>query len=128
MEDKTGFARLMAIIDRLLGPDGCPWDKKQTVSSLSHMLLEEMHEVIDDIEEREKLADELGDVWMTLLMLTKAAEREGRFRWNYPLSKAAEKLIRRHPHVFEEQKNLTSEEVEKQWIELKKREKGQLGF
>jgi len=123
MDEKTGFTQLVAIIDKLLGPEGCPWDKKQTVSSLSHMMLEEMREVIADVEESEKLAEELGDVWMTLLMLTKAAEREGRFSWNYPLSKAAEKLIRRHPHIFEERKDLTPEEIEKQWIELKKREK-----
>jgi tetrapyrrole methylase family protein/MazG family protein len=123
MEDKTGFVQLVAIIDKLLGPNGCPWDKKQTVSSLSHMLLEEMYEVIDDVEKSEKLADELGDVWMTVVMVAKAAEREGRFSWNYPLSIAAEKLIRRHPHIFGEQKELTPEEVEKQWIELKKEEK-----
>jgi len=123
--DGNGFVKLVGIIDELLGPDGCPWDRKQTVGTLSHMLLEEAYEAIDaaDDEDSEKLADEMGDVWITTLMIAKAAERESRFSWDQPFFKAAEKLIRRHPHIFDHQKKLTPEEIEKQWLEVKKKEK-----
>lgn len=116
------FRTLIEIIDRLLSPDGCPWDKEQTVLSLSHMVLEEVCEVIDTLRETEpeKLADELGDLMNAAIFLAKAAEKEGRFLWERPLQKAAAKLIRRHPHIFGEDQKLTSvKEVEKRWDEIK---------
>jgi len=122
---EKGFVQLMAIIDTLLGPKGCPWDKKQTANSLIHMLLEEVYEAIDDIERGEQLADEMGDILMTALMLAKAAEREGLFVWDRPFFNAAEKLIRRHPHVFKNERELTVEEVERQWAENKEKEQSQ---
>ena len=108
------FHSLIRVIDRLLGPDGCPWDKEQTVFSLSHMVLEEVCEVIDTLRdaEPERLADELGDLIIGAMFLAKAAEKEHRFAWERPFQKATEKLIRRHPHIFtEDQKITTVQEV-----------------
>ena len=118
------FKELLAVIDRLLASDGCPWDRKQTVKSLSHMLLEEVCETLDvtELEDSSNLSDELGDVFVAALFLAKAAEREKRFSWDEPMKKGREKLIRRHPHIFEKEKNLTPEEVASQWDELKKQE------
>ena len=124
------FHSLIRVIDRLLGPDGCPWDKEQTVLSLSHMVLEEVCEVIDTLRdaEPERLADELGDLIIGAMFLAKAAEKEHRFAWERPFQKATEKLIRRHPHIFtEDQKITTVQEVEKQWDEIKSTEAEHLG-
>jgi uncharacterized protein YabN with tetrapyrrole methylase and pyrophosphatase domain len=120
--EETDFHALIEVIDRLLAPDGCPWDREQTVHSWAHMVLEEVYEVIDTLSEAEpdKLADELGDLVTGALFLTKAAEVESRFSWNLPFKKAAEKLIRRHPHIFGGEKALTdAKAVEKKWEEIK---------
>lgn len=119
---KNHFDELVAVIDRLLAPDGCPWDREQTVRSVSHMVLEEVCEVIDTLEEKdpEKLADELGDVLIGALFLAKTAEKEHRFPWGLPFQKAVAKLIRRHPHIFTDEQNMaTAAEVEKRWDEIK---------
>lgn len=112
---------LVEVIDRLLGPEGCPWDKEQTVLSLSHMILEEVCEVIDTLQEAdaEKLASELGDLMIGAIFLAKAAEKEGRFPWAIPFQKGAEKLVRRHPHIFADEKLTTAKEVERRWDEIK---------
>ncbi len=122
MSSENDFQHLVAIIDRLLGPDGCPWDQEQTVHSLSHMVLEEICELIDALDETdsEKQADELGDVMIVALFLAKVAEKEHRFSWTLPLQKAALKMIRRHPHIFNEEQKLTSAKaVEQRWDDIK---------
>lgn len=118
------FRDLIAVIDRLLSDDGCPWDREQTVLTLSHMLLEEVCETIDAIRDKDSahLADELGDLLITAFFFAKAAEKEGKFLWELPFKKGAEKLIRRHPHIFGEKTALSSEQVISQWDELKKKE------
>lgn len=120
------FRALVAIIDRLLGPDGCPWDREQTVLSLSHMVLEEVCEVVDTLSDAdtERLADELGDLIVGTIFLAKVAEKEKRFPWERPYQKAAAKLVRRHPHIFTESEKLgTAQAVEKRWDEIKATEK-----
>lgn len=121
---EDAFRELITVIDKLLGDDGCPWDREQTVQSLSHMLLEEVCEAIDAIRDphAEHLADELGDVFVASLFIAKAAQKEGRFDWSKPFVRAREKLIRRHPHIFEKEVSLTPEEITVQWEELKKKE------
>lgn len=111
----------LEVVDRLLGPGGCPWDQEQTVRSLSHMVLEEVCELIDTLSEADSdtLCDELGDVFVGLFFLSKAAQKEGCFRWNVPFQKAAAKLIRRHPHIFETGQSLTVQGVEQQWETIK---------
>lgn len=121
------FQTLVEIIDRLLAPEGCPWDREQTVLSLCHMLLEEACEVIDVIRDRDptSLADELGDVITVALFLAKAAQKENRFSWYEPFSKSVEKLLRRHPHIFGDQEKLpSSQAVMEQWEQLKAKEPG----
>jgi uncharacterized protein YabN with tetrapyrrole methylase and pyrophosphatase domain len=116
------FDKLIEVIDHLLGPDGCPWDQEQTVLSLSRMILEEVCETIDTIRDPnpEKLADELGDLFVSALFLAKVAEKEGRFSWSLPFTKAVEKLIRRHPHIFgKESKISCPKAVEARWDEVK---------
>ena len=116
------FHKLIAVIDTLLGPEGCPWDREQTVLSLSHMIHEEVCEMIDTLQETEpeRLADELGDLLIGAVFLSKAAEKEKRFSWQRPFQKAAEKLVRRHPHIFAGNEKLTSAKaVEHRWEEIK---------
>jgi uncharacterized protein YabN with tetrapyrrole methylase and pyrophosphatase domain len=85
------------------------------------MILEEVCEVIDTLQETEpeKLADELGDLIIGAFFLAKAAQKEDRFSWERPFQKAAEKLVRRHPHIFGEEKLITVKAVEKRWDEIK---------
>jgi tetrapyrrole methylase family protein / MazG family protein len=122
--DQDAFIRLTETIERLLAPNGCPWDRKQTVLTLVPMVLEEAAEVLDALHEKDQahLLDELGDLAVTFLFICKVAENEGRFSWDDPFVKGAEKLIRRHPHIFATETNLTSEEVVQQWDEIKKEE------
>jgi len=117
--------RLVYIIDKLLAPDGCPWDREQTVDSVSRMLHEEVCEMLDEVQSgvHEKLADEIGDIFVGVVFLAKIAEKEKRFLWSDPLSMACEKLVRRHPHIFENYQELSSEQVEKRWAEVKAKEK-----
>lgn len=123
--EEDSIKALVAIIDRLLGPDGCPWDKEQTVVSLSHMVLEEVCEVVDTLHDPdpEKLADELGDLITGAIFLSKVAQKENRFSWEKPFQKAAAKLVRRHPHIFEDEKLESARAVEKRWDEIKATEK-----
>ncbi len=124
MTQANAFRDLIAVIDRLLADDGCPWDREQTTFTLSPMLLEEVCETIDSVrdEDAEHLADELGDLFVGAIFFAKAAQKEGRFDWEEPFKKGREKLIRRHPHIFKDATNLTSEQVKEQWEELKKKE------
>ncbi len=120
------FQKLCAILDTLLGPQGCPWDREQTMLSLRHTLLEEAHEVIDAINsgDAEKIREELGDLFLNAVFLTKLGVKEGRFAHDDPLREINAKLIRRHPHVFGEiDKGLSAQGVFSQWEAIKQAEK-----
>lgn len=122
----NSFNELVQILDTLLGPHGCPWDRKQTLSSLRKHLLEETCEVIDAIDNNctENLREEIGDLFLNALFLAKLSEKEGHFGWQAPLEAICEKLIRRHPHIFGEGNKLeTAEEVLQQWNKIKEEEK-----
>lgn len=118
------FEELLTISDRLLGPGGCPWDQEQTLLSLIPYLLEESHELIEAIEigDGAKMAEELGDVFYALVFIGKLGEKEGRFSLSQSLRQACDKLVRRHPHVFGELKLQTTEDIVKNWEEIKKKE------
>lgn len=94
--------RLVAIVDRLRDPGGCPWDRKQDLRSMRPYLLEELHEVLDAIEEGddEALQEELGDLLFNVLMTARIARDEGRFDLEDVARRIADKMERRHPHVF----------------------------
>ena len=123
--DMKEFTSLLGIADRLMGPNGCPWDKEQTFFTLQPYLVEEMHELIEaiDVMDSEKMAEELGDVFYTLIFVGKLAEFEGKFTLSEVFNSVAEKMIRRHPHVFGEVEAASAEDVVKNWEAIKKTEK-----
>lgn len=123
--DKIG--RLVEILDTLLGPEGCPWDRGQTLESIKGDLLEETCEVIDAIDAKSKvdITEELGDVLFCIIFLMRLAEKEGYAHSDEIINGICEKLIRRHPHIFEEKSALSVDEVLNQWHAIKKQEKGE---
>ncbi|MGE3954960.1 MAG: MazG nucleotide pyrophosphohydrolase domain-containing protein [Parachlamydiales bacterium] len=114
--------QLKNIIDTLMGPDGCPWDRKQTFESLRSGLREEVEEVIAAVEgqDHDNLKEELGDVLMILFLYAGIAEKRNLFTLNDVVKGTCEKLIHRHPHVFGEEKAATAEEALAIW----RRQKG----
>ncbi|MCX6988555.1 MAG: MazG family protein [Chlamydiae bacterium] len=120
------FDELMEIAAILHGPDGCLWDRKQTFATLQQYVLEETHEVLEAVDSNEdfKIIEELGDLLYTIIFYAKIAQKEGRFTMQQIIDTVKEKLIRRHPHVFGDQKITTEEEIEKNWEKIKKEEKG----
>lgn len=119
------FQSLLTLIDTLLGPNGCPWDQKQTLKSIKADLLEEACETIDaiDSEKAEDIREELGDVLFVVLFLFRLAEKEGVSNIEEILQGICEKLVRRHPHIFEEKKDLSDKELLEQWDAIKGKEK-----
>ncbi|MBN1867300.1 nucleoside triphosphate pyrophosphohydrolase [Candidatus Sumerlaeota bacterium] len=119
------FDRLCWIMDRLLGPGGCPWDREQTHRTLKQYLVEEAYEVCDAIEneDSEHLKEELGDVALQVVFHSRLAARDGRFDVDDVLETICDKLIRRHPHVFGQVEVSGASEVLENWEEIKKREK-----
>lgn len=119
------FPDLVQVMKTLLAPDGCPWDREQTLSSLKPFLLEETYEVLEALEggAPEDHCEELGDLLMQIVFQAELREAEGAFTVDDVTRGIAEKLRRRHPHVFGDGKLETSAEVLAQWTELKKEEK-----
>jgi MazG family protein len=126
MENLDGVARLQKIVSRLRAPDGCPWDREQTHSSLRPLLVEECHEVIDAIERADdaNLREELGDLLLHVVMHAQLADERGAFTLEEIAATICEKMIRRHPHVFGDKLAADSEAVLKQWEQIKREEKG----
>ncbi len=116
---------LVDLVDRLLGPGGCPWDQEQTHETLTKYLLEESYELVDAIETKDLVGmrEELGDVMLQPLMHTQIQKRDGGFDADSVARQVTEKLIRRHPHVFGDVKAENSAEVLKNWDKIKKTEK-----
>lgn len=122
---------LVDIVRTLRGPEGCSWDRKQTVQSLCPYMLEEAYEVADAIEKEDMdlLKAELGDLLLHVIMSAMICEDGGKFSLEDVVKGISMKLIRRHPHVFSMNRNdLSSEEVEKQWEAIKASEKKEEGF
>ena len=119
----NSFNRLYEVIKTLIAPDGCPWDSVQTPESMKKYLVEETFEALESIEEGdvEHAKEELGDVIMNAVEITALYEKQGKFSVDEVLDGAAEKLIRRHPHVFEK-KEMTLEQLNVQWDKIKKSE------
>lgn len=121
------FDELIEILDRLMGPEGCPWDRVQTLQSLRSTILEEVCEVIEAINFNDDahIKEELGDLFLNIVFLSKIAEKDQRFPLKDILTDLNEKLIRRHPHIFTDGKKIdTVEELHEQWDLIKKEEKG----
>lgn len=130
---QTGFDRLVQIMAALRAPDGCPWDRKQTHDSLKPYLLEETYEVLETIDQQDmaKLREELGDLLLQILFHAQIAAEQGRFTIEDVVGLLADKLIRRHPHVFNRpdsgQDSLSPEEVYGKWEQIKKQERETAG-
>ena len=118
------FDQLQHVVDSLLGPEGCPWDKKQTLLSLRGYLLEEAHEVVDaiDLDAGDKIREELGDLFLIACLLCRVLEKEKNIAMVEVLETVVEKLVRRHPHVFGDKKVLGVEAIRGQWENIKDEE------
>ncbi|TGN07210.1 nucleoside triphosphate pyrophosphohydrolase [Leptospira ilyithenensis] len=117
---------LLQLTADLRSENGCPWDKEQNHSSVIPCLLEESYEVVDTIERKDDthLREELGDLLFQVVFHCQLASERGAFNWDEVVSEIVEKLVRRHPHVYESVGNIKdSEGVLGQWDEIKKKEK-----
>src|SRR6202050_2670013 len=119
------FERLVGSMPRLRAPGASPWDREQPFDTIKPYLLEETYEVFDAIDRRDwpNLAEELGDLMLQAVFFAQMASEQGTFRIYDSLNAIAEKLIRRHPHVFSDGTANTSEEVLRRWDEIKADEK-----
>ncbi|HLH25192.1 MAG TPA: nucleoside triphosphate pyrophosphohydrolase [Chloroflexota bacterium] len=122
----TGLAHLVA---RLRRPGGCPWDAQQTHESLKRYILEEAYEAAEAIDEQDfpALCDELGDLLLQVALQSELADEHGAFDLNDVLHAICAKLVRRHPHVFGSTVVADAREVELNWEEIKRRERGGTG-
>ena len=116
---------LAEIVSLLRSEKGCPWDKVQTHESIRRDFLEETYEVLEAIDcgSAEMMREELGDVLLQVVMHAQIAAEENRFTMNDVIQGVAEKMIRRHPHVFGDAKAETQEESLALWQEIKRKEK-----
>jgi MazG family protein len=125
------LARLVEIMDRLLAPDGCPWDREQTLASLRPFLIEETYEVLEALDRGDPALhrEELGDLLMQIVFQAALRQREGAFDIDGVVSEICEKLVRRHPHVFAAGDGARVEGVDsadkvlQQWEQIKAAEK-----
>jgi MazG family protein len=123
--ETKSYEELRSVVARLRAPDGCPWDREQTHASLRPYVIEEAYEVLAvlDSGETDGLAEELGDLLLQVVLHSQLAEEAGEFDMADVLEGLAQKLVRRHPHVFGDVQLETSGQVVTQWDEIKKRER-----
>ena len=123
------YEGVVQVVDHLLGPDGCPWDKKQTHESLADMFLEECYELIEAIEEGDtaKMVEELGDVFFHVMFQLKLGEDGGKFDRKDVFRGLADKLVRRHPHVFDNKWVPDAEGAIANWDAIKRQERAASG-
>ncbi|GLB61563.1 nucleoside triphosphate pyrophosphohydrolase [Cytobacillus sp. NCCP-133] len=121
------FSMLRSIIAELRGPNGCPWDLKQTHESLKKYLIEEAYELIEaiDHEDSDHMTEELGDVLLQVMLHAQIGEDEGLFTIDDVIRGLSEKMVRRHPHVFGDVHADNEEDVLKNWQIIKREEKGE---
>jgi tetrapyrrole methylase family protein/MazG family protein len=121
------FTGLKKIIAKLRGPNGCPWDRKQTHASLKPFLVEESYEVLQALDEGipEKLRDELGDLLLQIMLHAQIADEARQFNIDGVIESISQKLTHRHPHVFGGVEAKDAAEVEQSWESLKQEERGE---
>jgi len=122
---KRSFDELVQLMTRLRGPDGCPWDRKQTLPSLKPFIIEESYEVVDaiDRDERLDLCEELGDFLLQAVFVAEITREEGSFDIYDSVTAIHDKLVRRHPHVFADVEAHDAEQVLVNWEKLKNEER-----
>jgi tetrapyrrole methylase family protein / MazG family protein len=122
----TDIEKLASLVERLRGDNGCPWDKEQTRETLKPMLIEEAYEVLDalDAKDPNELKDELGDLLFQVVFHAQIAKERGEFDLAGVIDRSHEKMVRRHPHIFGDADLKTSDDVLKNWEDIKSAEKG----
>lgn len=121
----NSFDRLVTIMDRLRDPGGCPWDREQTLESLSGYLLEESYEVVEAVGKNNgaALCEELGDLLLQIVFMAKIGRENDWFTIDDVADSISEKMVRRHPHVFAEQDVADADEVVRNWETIKSEER-----
>lgn len=124
MEKQYDFNKFINIIRKLRSEDGCPWDKVQTHKSLKSCMLEEAYEAVwaIDNDDMENLKEELGDVLLQVALHSIISEQSGGFTVEDVIQDVAEKMIRRHPHVFGDKTDSTKDEISQSWEQIKQME------
>jgi MazG family protein len=125
MDEKRTFQDLIDMMARLRAPDGCPWDREQTFATLGPMLIEEAYEVIEaaEAEDWNDLRDELGDLLFQIVFYGQIGAEKGHFDLHQAIARVHEKMTRRHPHVFGEEKVTGAAEVLANWEAIKAAER-----
>jgi tetrapyrrole methylase family protein / MazG family protein len=123
---RADITKLISLVEKLRGENGCPWDKEQTRETLKPMLIEEAYEVLDalDTENPAELKDELGDLLFQIVFHSQIASEKGEFDMADVIDRSHEKMVRRHPHIFGGAELKTSGDVLKNWEDIKAAEKG----
>lgn len=123
MKPHNKFDELKSIISELR--EKCPWDKKQTFSSLRRLTVEEVYELSEEIINKKYsgIEEEVGDLLLHVMLYSQIGEEQNKFDINSIIEKLISKLKRRHPHIYENKQDLTAEEVESNWEKIKKTEK-----
>ena len=121
------FDRFIDIVRELRSENGCPWDKEQSPDSLKRYLLEETQETIEAINNnnQQHIKDELGDILYVIVLLAQIHNEVNAFDIGDVIDSITDKMIRRHPHVFNDEKIETVAELRKKWLEIKNMEKSQ---
>ena len=124
-ERADALRTLMAIVDRLRDPDGCPWDREQTLDSVAPHLVEESHELVEAVEtgDEKHVVEEAGDLLMGIFLMSRIAQQEGRFDLARVATGVSDKLVRRHPHVFGDGSADSSAAALVNWEAAKKKER-----
>ena len=130
MASHRTFEDLVAIMDRLRDPGGCPWDREQTYTTLRGYLIEECYEVVDALDRADlpALCEELGDLLFQIVFLARLATEDRAFEARDVVEGIAAKMVRRHPHVFGEDTATSTAAVLVRWEEIKKTEKKDAGI
>lgn len=128
-QDGSSLPRLVRIMQQLLAPDGCPWDREQTLDTLRPFVIEEAYEVVEAIEsgDPEALREELGDLLLQIVFQAELARARDWFGPDDVVAAICEKLVRRHPHVFADTRVASAQEVMGNWEKIKAQEKKHRG-
>lgn len=120
------YSALESIVNKLMAPDGCPWDREQTHKSLKKNLLEECYEFLEAIDncDTDNMVEELGDILLQVVFHIGIGQENGIFRAEDVFDHVNRKLIRRHPHVFGDTKADNAQQVKKNWENIKQKERG----
>jgi tetrapyrrole methylase family protein / MazG family protein len=119
------FQRLCQVVAKLRSPEGCPWDRQQTMKTIKPYTLEETYELLEaiDSDDNSAIQEELGDVLLQVVLDSQIAADEGRFELSVVVRGIADKMIRRHPHVFGDVQADTTDDVRRNWSAMKQQEK-----